>query len=194
MEEKKTSAKSSSNQPAELEGTSSAAKSSTASSSAKRQLPQDDYNEGLNNILSTERTNTEGTVLMESTKPSTSSALCNELHPVYTFGDQASRMVNAPVTGNVNFGDTHNNSPNTQYFQDNRDNRGHIIAGGVFHNSTFNQQIFHGAPIPGQAPSTSASVSSQPSGEDWQEKLVTFHWRYEKIRVIRKQQKIMQSC
>uniref|UniRef100_A0A914XQ36 Uncharacterized protein n=1 Tax=Plectus sambesii TaxID=2011161 RepID=A0A914XQ36_9BILA len=80
-------------------------------------------------------------------------------------------MVNAPVTENISFGDNLNNSSDTQYSQNNRDNQGQLIAGGIFHNPTFYQQIYHGALTPCQAPSTSSSISSKPSAEGRQQKL-----------------------
>uniref|UniRef100_A0A914XMU2 CARD domain-containing protein n=1 Tax=Plectus sambesii TaxID=2011161 RepID=A0A914XMU2_9BILA len=68
---------------------------------------------------------------------------------------------------------TSSSSIHESFTQDNRDNKGNQMNGGNFEGAIFNQQIYNYAPPSREAPSSSSSVSSQPSAEDWQQKLAT---------------------
>uniref|UniRef100_A0A914X1X3 Uncharacterized protein n=1 Tax=Plectus sambesii TaxID=2011161 RepID=A0A914X1X3_9BILA len=179
MEDQKTLAESPSDQQREHVGTTSAATSSTSSSARrkrnrrKKRKPQDDKKEGCSNSSSTKITKTGDTVPVELIRPSASTSSRDNSHPAYTFGDQASRMVNAPVTGDISFGDNHNNSSNSHTNVTSHSHGAGTNLSGPFtgERPTIIQNYHNYGSSP--SPSTSLSTPSQPVSEDWQRRFTT---------------------
>uniref|UniRef100_A0A914WCJ1 CARD domain-containing protein n=1 Tax=Plectus sambesii TaxID=2011161 RepID=A0A914WCJ1_9BILA len=107
---------------------------------------------------------------------STQQITSSEMNTTATFNNQNNqgRLVGAPITGGtVNQGDTHDNSQHTNTYITSRNHgAGMNLSGHFIGERPTIIQNYHNYGS-SQAPSTSSSILSQPSTEDWQKKLGT---------------------